>query len=183
MTGPQWAFRRAGPRAARSKPATCNTVVAGLPNELTKLDFHWRSNGRGFQSSAATPRTPVLFEHLGLGDFREGSAKHLPHYSERRNISISRPGPGMVRAEYISRLGRGEPDAHALFLRATHLGRENRGCDLSGFAKIVSNTSTHLWMWDEVSMTQAPKDHGFDQIRRCRFGDCQDTMFSIVGEQ
>ena len=85
--------------------------------------------------------------------------------------------------EYISRLDRGESDANAFFLRSTYLGSEIKPHGLAGIARKLFNTSAHLWMWDEKSMTQALKDHGFCEIRRSRFGDCEDSKFSLVENQ
>jgi hypothetical protein len=49
-----------------------------------------------------------------------------------------------------------------------------------GLAGRLFNTSEHLWMWDEPSLRSALREHGFAEIRRCRFGDCEDPMFQRV---
>jgi SAM-dependent methyltransferase len=82
--------------------------------------------------------------------------------------------------EYIARLDRGDPNANSFFLAETRLGRDTGDHGLMGLANKLFNTSTHLWMWDESSMAQALREHGFRQIRRCRFHDCEDPMFSLV---
>ena len=122
-------------------------------------------------------------EHLTLEDF---------HFALKNTWRILRKG-GVFRLvvpdlewsarEYIARLDRGEPNANAFLLRATYLGSEIRQRGLAGLARKLFNTSAHLWMWDETSLTHALRDHKFDRIRRCRFGDCEDTMFSLVEDR
>lgn len=121
-----------------------------------------------------------VLEHLTLEDF---------HHALKNTYRVLRKG-GFFRLvvpdlewparEYLARLDRGESNANAFLLRTTRLGRETREHGLAGLLKKLFNTSAHLWMWDETSMTHALRDHGFQQIRPCRFGDCEDTMFSFV---
>jgi hypothetical protein len=40
--------------------------------------------------------------------------------------------------------------------------------------------STHLWMWDYLSIEAALKAAGFTSIRRCDMGDSGDPAFSAV---
>jgi predicted SAM-dependent methyltransferase len=121
-----------------------------------------------------------VLEHLALADF---------HHALENTYRILRKG-GVFRLvvpdlewparEYLARLDRGDSNANAFLLRATRLGIETRERGLAGLAKKLFNTSSHLWMWDQASMTQALREHGFEQIRRCRFGDSEDSMFSLV---
>jgi predicted SAM-dependent methyltransferase len=85
--------------------------------------------------------------------------------------------------EYIARLDQGDPEANTFFLGETILGCERREGGLIGLVRKLFNTSAHLWMWDECSLTKALRDHSFLQIRRCRFGDCEDIMFSLIEDR
>ena len=40
--------------------------------------------------------------------------------------------------------------------------------------------SGHLWMYDFETLAQIAKSAGFTKVRRCRFGDADDVMFSRV---
>jgi SAM-dependent methyltransferase len=124
-----------------------------------------------------------VLEHLALAEF---------HGALQNTYRILRKGgifrlvvPDLERSarEYIARVDRGEPNANSFFLGETLLGCERREHGLMGLAKKLFNTSTHLWMWDEASIAHALKEHGFSQIRRCRFGDCEDSVFSLVEDR
>jgi len=86
-----------------------------------------------------------------------------------------------IRAQkYIERLESGQAGANAWFMRAAHLGLENRPRGLAAFARRTFGRSAHLWMWDEKSLAAALDKTGFVNIRRCSFGDCQDEKFRLV---
>jgi SAM-dependent methyltransferase len=121
-----------------------------------------------------------VLEHLTLEDFHKALDNT---YRVLRKTGIFRlivPDLEKAAREYVARLDRGEPNANGLFLRETSLGLERRERGLLGLARRLFNTSTHYWMWDEPSLTRALRDHGFVQIRRCHFNDCEDRMFSFV---
>lgn len=124
-----------------------------------------------------------VLEHLALEDFQKAVENTYRILQKGGIFRLVVPDLEWYARGYIARLDRGEPHANAFFLRETFLGYENRERGLSGLARKLFNTSAHLWMWDEISMTGALKDHGFHHIRRCGFGDCEDTMFSIVEER
>jgi len=124
-----------------------------------------------------------VLEHLTLEDFEKALRNTYRMLGKGGIFRLVVPDLEWAAREYISRLNRGEPMANAFFLRETHLGCNNRERGLRGFARKLFNTSAHLWMWDETSMTQALEAHNFRQIRRCCFGDCEDAMFSIVEER
>jgi SAM-dependent methyltransferase len=86
-----------------------------------------------------------------------------------------------IRAQqYIERIEAGQAEANAWFMRAAHLGLESPPRRLAAFAHSTFGRSAHLWMWDESSLAAALDKTGFVNIRRCRFGDCQDEKFRLV---
>jgi hypothetical protein len=124
-----------------------------------------------------------VLEHLTLQDFHKAIDNT---YRILRKTGIFRlvvPDLEWYARKYVARLDRGEPEANASFLRETYLGRERRERGFIGLARKLFNTSEHLWMWDEVSLTHELKCHGFVQVRRCHFGDCEDQMFSLVEDR
>ena len=124
-----------------------------------------------------------VLEHLALEDFHKALQNTYWILRKGGIFRLVVPDLEWSAREYIARLERGEPSANAFFLRETTLGCENKEHGFIGLARKLLNTSVHLWMWDELSMTQVLKDHGFQLIRRCRFGDCEDAMFSLVEER
>jgi Methyltransferase domain len=121
-----------------------------------------------------------VLEHLTLQEFHEALKNTYRILKKGRIFRLVVPDLEGTAREYIKRLDQGDPNANSFFLRETALGLERREHGFIALARKLLNTSTHLWMWDECSMTQALKDHGFLQIRRCQFGDCEDPMFSLV---
>ncbi len=124
-----------------------------------------------------------VLEHLALEDFQKALQNTYRILRKGGIFRLVVPDLEWSAREYIARLDRGEPNPNAFFLRDAHLGCEKRERGLMGLARKLFNTSMHLWMWDEISITQALKIQGFRQIRRCRFGDCEDPMFSLVEDQ
>jgi hypothetical protein len=43
--------------------------------------------------------------------------------------------------------------------------------------------SAHLWMWDERSVGDKLREHGFREIRRPVFGHAEDKKFSAVEDE
>jgi hypothetical protein len=121
-----------------------------------------------------------ILEHLTLEDFHAALQNSYQILHERGIFRLAVPDLEWAAREYLSRLDRGDLTASAFFLTETTLGVHRRERGLTGLVRKLFNTSTHLWMWDESSMKKALKDHGFRRIRRCRFGDCEDPMFSFV---
>jgi hypothetical protein len=121
-----------------------------------------------------------VLEHLTLEDFHIALTNTYRILQKGGVFRLVVPDLEWPAREYLARLDRGESNANAFLLRATHLGAETKERGLIGLAKKLFNTSAHLWMWDETSMAQALREHGFCQIRRCSFGDSGDPMFSLV---
>lgn len=155
----------------------------------TKNDRHFPPNVRsgdivrglpvGNDSCRGVYASHVL-EHLTLEDCHialQNTYRILQHGGIFRLVV---PDLETTAREYIARLDRGDPTANAFFLDETTLGVRRRERGFTGLLRKLFNTSTHLWMWDESSIEHALKEHEFRDIRRCRFGDCEDPMFSLV---
>lgn len=86
-----------------------------------------------------------------------------------------------IRAkQYLSKLGAGDPHANDWFMRTTHLGLERHPSDFIGKISRFAGGSSHLWMWDFLSIHAILSNVGFRSIRRCSIGDSNDDMFSRV---
>lgn len=124
-----------------------------------------------------------VLEHLTLEDFHKALRNTYRLLQKGGIFRLVVPDLEWSAHEYITRLDQGDPNANRFFLRETTLGFEHKERGLIGLARKLFNTSAHLWMWDECSITQALKEHNFLQIRRCSIGDCEDKMFSLVEER
>jgi Methyltransferase domain len=122
-----------------------------------------------------------VLEHLSLVDFRKALA----------NTHLMLAGGGVFRLivpdllerarRYVSSAEENS-EAAEQFLRSTFLGKEKRLTGLLGMLRESIGNSSHLWMWDEKSITEELKRAGFTQIRRCDKGDSGLSMFDAVEE-
>jgi predicted SAM-dependent methyltransferase len=81
---------------------------------------------------------------------------------------------------YLEGNARAEPGAAEEFMESTVLGERARRRGPMGLMTAAFGASKHRWMWDTASMTKALADAGFVEIRRCRCGDSNDTLFALV---
>jgi len=89
-----------------------------------------------------------------------------------------------ARARYYLRcLEQGSSSANDTFMKDTALGVEQRPRGAKEWLIHVFGRSRQLWMWDYPSMCVALSNAGFTDIRRCRYGDSNDPMFSLVEEK
>ena len=65
-------------------------------------------------------------------------------------------------------------------MRAAHLGVESRPRSLQSLIIDWLGNSRHLWMWDCLSLEAKLVDHGFQEVRRAEFNDCEDPAFLAV---
>jgi SAM-dependent methyltransferase len=121
-----------------------------------------------------------VLEHLTLEDFHKALDNTYRMLRTGGIFRIVVPDLEWAAREYIDRLERAQPQANSFFLRETGLGTEKKEAGLKGLAHAMLNRSAHLWMWDESSLDHALQEHGFNERRRCHFGDCEDRMFSLV---
>lgn len=120
-----------------------------------------------------------VLEHLAYDDFK---------VALRNTFKMLEPG-GVFRLvvpdlferahRYVQEATAGSADASWDFMTSTRLGMKQRPRTLVARARRMYGSS-HLWMWDEPSMTKQLEMAGFVEIRRCSFGDSDDPMFSQV---
>ena len=84
---------------------------------------------------------------------------------------------------FLAAADSGDTDGSLRFLRETSLGFERAPGGFLGFLHSWLATSRHLWMWDYASLRRALITHGFDNVRRCQFGDSSDSMFALVEDR
>jgi hypothetical protein len=121
-----------------------------------------------------------VLEHLTLHDF-----KIAVHNTYR----ILRPGgifrlvvPDMhfIADKYIK--SNSNQAVHTL-MREASLGCEHKTKGLINKLISLFGNSAHLWMWDFKSIQFELHNVGFVNIRKCDFGDCDDTMFKFVEDE
>ncbi|MGH6847411.1 MAG: class I SAM-dependent methyltransferase [Methylocella sp.] len=121
-----------------------------------------------------------VLEHLSLEDLRRALVNTFRMLRPEGIFRLIVPDLHERACRYIAEVGSKSPDAAATFLRSTRLGHEQRPRTPMQYLRQLIGGSTHLWMWDEYSMSAELKGAGFVNIRKCQFGDSLDPMFSKV---
>jgi hypothetical protein len=120
-----------------------------------------------------------VLEHLPFEDFHAALENTRKMLVDGGIFRLVVPDLEWAAREYVRRLEMKEATANEFFLDETRLGRRSRQNGLGKLQEVLG-TSSHYWMWDELSLRHALQDHGFRNVHRCFFGDCQDPMFRLV---
>jgi hypothetical protein len=124
-----------------------------------------------------------ILEHLSLADFHTALDETFRILRKGGIFRLVVPDLFELAETYVEAHRRRESDASHAFMRNTYLGREKRADGLSGLVCSAFGNSEHLWMWDEFSLGEALSQRGFTDVRRARFGDCEDPAFAEVEDQ
>ena len=122
-------------------------------------------------------------EHLALNDLRTALKNTYKVLKAGGVFRMVLPDLEFYAREYISNLALGDVNSSYQFLENSMLGIKARPRGLSGFASAVLGNSHHLWMWDYMSLSKELDAVGFQEIRRCNFGDSNDKMFEYVEDE
>jgi predicted SAM-dependent methyltransferase len=121
-----------------------------------------------------------VLEHLAFNEFHTALDNTRRLMKPGGTFRMIVPDLEWAAREYVSRLDAGDKQANNFFLDETHLGHRTRPTGLVGNAYEILNTSKHMWMWDSASLINALREHGFESIRRCAYGDSEDPLFAAV---
>jgi SAM-dependent methyltransferase len=84
--------------------------------------------------------------------------------------------------EYVQDLSNQDREANTKFLEKTMLGKKQRQRGIKNLLFVSLGNHEHLYMWDNLSLTNILQEAGFKSVRPCRFNDCPDEMFKLVEE-
>ena len=155
----------------------------------TKNAARFPANVRYGDIIKGLPVAPETVERLYACHVLEHLAYEDAIRALRNSFTILKPG-GVFRLivpdlatrarHYLERQNLADPKAAGAFLDSTLLGERRRSKGLMGLASTIFGGAAHRWMWDEPAMTDALTQAGFCDIRRCKFGDGKDPMFTLV---
>lgn len=123
-----------------------------------------------------------VLEHLALEDFDKALAETMRILAPHGLFRLVVPDLEHAARAYLDNLENGRPFANTIFMKAAHLGVERRSTSLADWVRDWLGNSMHLWMWDHQSLISKLIEHGFEDIRRARFNDCDDEAFLAVEE-
>lgn len=118
-----------------------------------------------------------VLEHLALHDADAALKEVFRCLKPGGMFRLVLPDLEQLAREYLA--GKESRAAHQ-FMESTYLGVKDRPRGLGGVIRAWLGNSAHLWMWDERSLGEKLREHGFKEIRRAQFGDAEDTRFNEV---
>jgi len=121
-----------------------------------------------------------ILEHLSLADFRTALGNAHRHLRLGGILRVIVPDLEAGVRAYLALLESKPSEAAEIFMRSTVLGEESRPRGL--VSRLISSISNarHRWMWDYPALAHELERTGFRGIRRCTFGDSEDTRFREV---
>jgi hypothetical protein len=118
-----------------------------------------------------------VLEHLALNDLRTALRETYRILSGGGIFRLVLPDLEREARAYLD----DESSTAAInFMRATLLGKEDRGRSIKAFLREWLGNSHHLWMWDFKSLRTELQEAGFREVRRAELGDSVDPKFGEV---
>lgn len=124
-----------------------------------------------------------ILEHLSLGDFHIALDETYRILRKGGFFRLVVPDLFLLAQTYVEAYLNSEADASHIFMRGSYLGHEARPRGMTGLLRSALGNSEHLWMWDELSLVEALHSHGFVEVRRAQFGDCEDPEFAKIEDR
>lgn len=121
-----------------------------------------------------------VLEHLSLQDFDRAIAETFRILAPAGIFRLVVPDLEDAAREYLAAVRHGDGTANSSFMRTTSLGVERRSKNPISLISGLIGNSRHLWMWDYPSLMAQLAEHGFEQVRRASFNDCEDPAFRAV---
>lgn len=122
-------------------------------------------------------------EHLSLQDFRLALLNSFNILKKGGIFRCVLPDLEFAARTYIANLDNGDKLASLNFFNDTLLGLKVRPKSFKDFISSFFGNSNHLWMWDNISLTEELNKVGFTHIRECKFNDSKDEMFKFVEDK
>lgn len=135
------------------------------------------------EGSAKAVYASHVLEHLSLGDARVALANTYRMLAPGGVLRLIVPDL-RTRAElYLQQVAAGDPEAASNFMRYSVLGMEERPRGMIRLIRRTFSGTSHLWMWDRISMRAELERAGFVSIRECQFGDADDPAFAELEDR
>lgn len=121
-----------------------------------------------------------VLEHLSLDDFMTAVNNTYAYLRPGGRFRCVVPDLEKAAREYVEDLANHDDEANSKFLEKTRLGKKQRKRGLAGLLQNTMGNSEHLYMWDNLSLSNALYKAGFSRVRTAFFNDSEDEMFRLV---
>lgn len=132
------------------------------------------------ESTATSAYASHVLEHLSLEEARVAIRNTYHMLAPGGVFRLIVPDLEWRAEMYLADMRKGDANAASEFMRQCILGREHRYRGPIHWLRKQLSGSSHLWMWDFVSMKAELESAGFTNIRRCSYGDAADPGFAEV---
>lgn len=132
------------------------------------------------EGTASAAYASHVLEHLSLEDARVAIRNTYRMLAPGGVFRLIVPDLEWRAKLYLADMSKGDANAASEFMRQCILGREERYRSPIHWLRKQLSGSSHLWMWDFVSMKAELEAAGFSQVRRCVCGDADDPAFAEV---
>ncbi len=124
-----------------------------------------------------------VLEHLTYAEFDKALQETFRILKPGGIFRLVVPNLEFYCREYVRSYDNGVHFSNFEFLTQTRLGVRFRRRNLTSFLLDWLGNSRHLWMWDERSLSEKLREHGFVKIRKAAFNDCDDPHFRSVEDE
>ena len=124
-----------------------------------------------------------VLEHLSYEDFQLALRNTYKILKKGGVFRVIVPDLEIAARNYISSLDNNDNSASISFMESTMLGKKSRPRGIKGFLTLFFGNSNHLWMWDFNSLSSQLIKNNFKDIRRYKFNDSSNKLFSLVEDK
>jgi predicted SAM-dependent methyltransferase len=121
-----------------------------------------------------------VLEHLALEDFRLALANTMRLLRPGGIFRLVVPDLEAGARAYIEELQKTPHEAGKNWVRSLQMADEKRATSTIGRIQESIGNLRHRWMWDYAGLSHELEEAGYQRIRRCQFGDCEDSRFRDV---
>jgi hypothetical protein len=177
-----WVNFDASPRLLVEKTPVVGSFVQMTIGKIFPTNVRFGNIVKGLPVGSNSARgvfASHVLEHLPRGDVPAALANVYRILYPGGTFRLIVPDLEWRAKRYLSAVGTNEPNSADWFLDSCALGAHSRDHGLGHLRSMVGN-SKHLWMYDFPTMKELLVNAGFENIRRCQFGDSADGMFAQV---
>ena len=124
-----------------------------------------------------------VLEHLPREDIAPALAETLRILAPGGRFRLVVPDLAWRAAAYLEAAKAADPAAADRFLNTCLLGTSARRHGILQRLRHRYSLNAHRWMYDYAAMGSLLAGAGFIAIRRCQFGDADDSFFAMVEER
>ena len=181
-----WLNFDASPRLAVERVAGVRTLLRGTIGLLFPDNVRYGDIVRGLPVDDGTARGVYcshVLEHLPRNDVPAALRNTHQMLVPGGLFRLVVPDLRWRAAKYLRSAEQHDPHAADALMDACSLGTRQKSRTVMASLRSRFGRSAHAWMYDFAALKGLLEQSGFDDVRRCEFGDCHDPMFARVEDE